>query len=257
VEPTWTSDCGRVRLFLGNCLDVLPQLKGVNAIITDPPYSGRTHEGHDASANGHLGDGKDDADRRTLGYMPWSWVDVQEFVKVASPLCSGWMVCMTDHGLAPSWQEKMEEAGRYVFAPLPYYAPGSRVRLSGDGPSSWTIWIVVGRTTQQSRWGTLPGGYVKAPDYGNHEYMGGKPVGLMRDLVRDYSREGDVVCDPCMGGGTTGVACVQRYREFIGIEQNPDAFELSKSRIQEALGMEVTRNGVTQKRMFGQEINGV
>lgn len=253
MTPAWESDCGRVRLYLGNCHAILGSLVGIDAIITDPPYSARTHAGHDASASGHAGEGNDGARRKSLGYAAWDAVDVARFIECAKTACDGWVVCMTDHTLAPTWSKAMADAGRYVFAPLPYYAPGSRVRLSGDGPSSWTDWIVVSRTKRQLRWGTLPGGYMKAPDYGTHEYMGGKPVGLMRDLIRDYSRNGDLVCDPCMGGGTTGVAAVQIGRRFIGIETIPESFEIAKRRIQEAMGMEVRRkDGTVQKRMFAE-----
>jgi site-specific DNA-methyltransferase (adenine-specific) len=58
-----------------------------------------------------------------------------------------------------------------------------------------------------------------------------KPVALMEYLIRTYTNEDDVVLDNCMGSGTTGVACKNLNREFIGIEQNPEYFELAKNRI--------------------------
>jgi hypothetical protein len=70
------------------------------------------------------------------------------------------VVWMTDSDLALAVRQAMEAAGRYAFAPLPFYQPGRSVRLTGDGPSSWTDWIVVARTKAQLKWGTLPGGYV-------------------------------------------------------------------------------------------------
>lgn len=59
---------GNARLILGDCREVLPTLPKVDAIVTDPPYSERTHAGYDASACGHLGAGKDGAVRSPLGY---------------------------------------------------------------------------------------------------------------------------------------------------------------------------------------------
>lgn len=59
-----------------------------------------------------------------------------------------------------------------------------------------------------------------------------KPVALMEYLIRTYTNEGDVVLDNCMGSGTTGVACVNTGRKFIGIEKDPHYFEIAKSRIQ-------------------------
>lgn len=136
--------------------------------------------------------------------------------------------------LAPAIQTSLEAAGRYVFAPLPFFAPGSRVRLSGDGPSSWTNWIVVARTAAQVRWGTLPGGYVSGPGWNDKEHMGGKPTALMDRLVADYSRRGQLVLDPFMRSGTTGVSCMKTGRRFVGVEIDPAHFETACKRIENA-----------------------
>lgn len=61
-----------------------------------------------------------------------------------------------------------------------------------------------------------------------------KPVALMEYLIRTYTNEGDTVLDNCMGSGTTGVACANTGRKFIGIEQDPGYFEIAKNRIVEA-----------------------
>lgn len=61
-----------------------------------------------------------------------------------------------------------------------------------------------------------------------------KPVALMEYLIRTYTNEGDVVMDNCMGSGTTGVACVNVGRLFIGMEKRLDYFTLAKSRIESA-----------------------
>jgi site-specific DNA-methyltransferase (adenine-specific) len=58
-----------------------------------------------------------------------------------------------------------------------------------------------------------------------------KPIKLMELLVSIYSNEGDVIFDPFMGSGTTGVACKKLNRNFIGIEQNRDFFEMAKGRM--------------------------
>ena len=58
-----------------------------------------------------------------------------------------------------------------------------------------------------------------------------KPVALMEYLVNTYTNEGDTVLDNCMGSGTTGIACNNLNRKFIGIEQDPAYFEIAKERI--------------------------
>lgn len=62
-----------------------------------------------------------------------------------------------------------------------------------------------------------------------------KPVALLEYLVKTYTNEGDVVLDNCMGSGSTGVACVNTGRNFIGIELNNNYFEIAKQRIEEAV----------------------
>jgi site-specific DNA-methyltransferase (adenine-specific) len=58
-----------------------------------------------------------------------------------------------------------------------------------------------------------------------------KPVALMAYLIRTYTRPGEVVLDNCMGSGTTGVACVETGRRFVGIERDPGYFRTAKRRI--------------------------
>lgn len=61
-----------------------------------------------------------------------------------------------------------------------------------------------------------------------------KPVALMEYLIRTYTNEGETVLDFTMGSGTTGVACVNTNRHFIGIELDPDYFRIAKARIEAA-----------------------
>lgn len=58
-----------------------------------------------------------------------------------------------------------------------------------------------------------------------------KPVALMEYLIRTYTNEGETVLDNTMGSGTTGVACVNTNRKFIGIERDPDYFAIAERRI--------------------------
>lgn len=61
-----------------------------------------------------------------------------------------------------------------------------------------------------------------------------KPVALMEYLIRTYTNEGETVMDNCMGSGTTGVACVNTGRKFIGMEQDAKYFEIAQKRIHDA-----------------------
>jgi DNA modification methylase len=59
-----------------------------------------------------------------------------------------------------------------------------------------------------------------------------KPVALCEYLIRTYTDEGEVVLDNCMGSGTTGIACLNTKRKFIGIEKDPLYFAAAKERIE-------------------------
>jgi len=61
-----------------------------------------------------------------------------------------------------------------------------------------------------------------------------KPVALMEYLIKTYTNEGDLVLDNCMGSGTTGVACKNLNRDFIGIELDDKYFEVAQKRINDA-----------------------
>lgn len=61
-----------------------------------------------------------------------------------------------------------------------------------------------------------------------------KPVSLMSYLIQTYTNVGETVLDNCMGSGTTGVACIQTGRNFIGIEKDPGYFAIAERRICEA-----------------------
>lgn len=221
---------GRATLYLGDARNVLPTLGPVDHIITDPPYSQRTHERHDDNAQNR----RDSADAKALGYSALSEADACALAGVLAACSAGWVAWLTDAELAPVVRKEFDRLGRTTFPPLPYYHSGRSVRLAGDGPCSWTDWIVVARTKALNKWGTLPGGYIASEGWNDKERMGGKPTRLMQLMVSHYSRPDELVCDPFMGAGTTGVACMKEGRRFIGIEIDREAFELSCKRIEDA-----------------------
>jgi site-specific DNA-methyltransferase (adenine-specific) len=60
-----------------------------------------------------------------------------------------------------------------------------------------------------------------------------KPLDLVEYLIKTYSNEEDLVLDNCMGSGTTGIACVNTNRKFIGIEIDKNYFEIAKERLEQ------------------------
>lgn len=68
-------------------------------------------------------------------------------------------------------------------------------------------------------------------EFGYHPTQ--KPVALLEYLIKTYTNENDIVLDNCMGSGSTGVACVNTNRQFIGIEKDERYFNIAKQRIEE------------------------
>ena len=73
------------------------------------------------------------------------------------------------------------------------------------------------------------------PRDGNRVHPTQKPVALLEYLIKTYTNEGETVLDNCMGSGSTGVACVNTDRRFIGIELDDKYFEIAKQRIDAAI----------------------
>ena len=63
-------------------------------------------------------------------------------------------------------------------------------------------------------------------------YSAQKPVELIEYLLQTYTKEGDTILDFCMGSGTTGVACKNLNRNFIGIDKSLEAFNIAKNRLE-------------------------
>ena len=206
----------------GRYQDVLQDVV-CDLLCADPPYGQMTHAGHNSATDGR------DADRRKLSYAHWTPDDVREFVAFWAPRTRGWMACMTSHDLGLVWQAAYEAAGLYAFAPVSIIQ--DRVRLGGDGPCSSTVYLMVARpkTRKFSTWGALPGWYKAGTERNGH--IGGKPLDLMRTLVRDYSRPGDLVCDPCAGGATTLLAAMQTGRRGVGAEVDPETHRRASDRL--------------------------
>jgi len=203
-------------IYHGHYREALAHVTTCDAVITDPPYGRRTHEGQS--------DERDD-----LSYEFWTSADVAHFVEFWSPRCTGWIACMTSHDLIPAYEAAFEAAGRYGFAPVPILQ--HRARLAGDGPGSCAVYLMVcrPRSADFMGWGSLPGWYTSAP--ARDGYLGGKPLDLMRAIVRDYSRAGQLVVDPCAGSGTTLLAALDSGRLAVGSDVSADAVKIATERI--------------------------
>jgi site-specific DNA-methyltransferase (adenine-specific) len=105
-------------------------------------------------------------------------------------------------------------------------AKGSQPSYNGARPN------LVGREYEPMT--NMPHSVLEFAKDESHFHPTQKPVALMEYLIRTYTNSGDVVLDNCMGSGTTGVACVNTERRFIGMEMDAGYFEVARDRIEAA-----------------------
>ena len=144
----------------------------------------------------------------------------------------------TGHLNAKKMPLKSHENIMVFYKKLPTYNPqmvGNEVRtVKRSGNKSKTTnygdFIEIKESTYIGRY---PKDIIKFnKDKGYHPTQ--KPVALLEYLIKTYTNEGEIVLDNCMGSGSTGVACVNTNRKFIGIELDEKYFEIAKGRIEEA-----------------------
>jgi site-specific DNA-methyltransferase (adenine-specific) len=208
---------------LGRWQDVLADVT-CDALICDPPYSARTHEGA-LSSTGESG---------VTQYDAWTTEDARAFCDSWSPRVRSWMVIMTDDVLGPVMRDRLDELGRMTFALVPVLQ--HQPRQMQDGPAPPGCFLVVARPREarfvvydNGGWGKVRQWYTSPREHG--ELRGAKNVELMRAIVRDYSRPGDLVCDPFLGSGTTAIAAMSEGRRFVGSEEKPEHMEIIKRRM--------------------------
>jgi DNA modification methylase len=196
-----------VTLYLGDCREILPGLGKVDAVVTDPPYGIGIH-------------------------TRVSFQDVQDW----------------DHSrpeLGP-----FLAVGRYhLFWGGQYFAP--TLPMS----DAWMTWVkrpldgivkAQVHSTTELAWSDYGkarffkhvwDGGMREGEAANREFChpSQKPIELMTQCVRDLPPDAEIILDPFMGSGTTGVACVKLGRKFIGIEIKPKYFDIACRRISEAL----------------------
>lgn len=208
---------GPCRLINADCMDVLPTLTGVDLLLTDPPYginldtdNSRFSGGHVASAakrgNGVgsaggaaiIGDDKPFDPSFLIGYgkrqIIWGWNNFPN--KLPAGACLVWL-------------KRFDEAfGSFLSdAETAFYSHGHGVYCRRDLSNNAIAKERVHPTQ--------------------------KPVGLM-EWCLSFMPDAKTVLDPFMGSGTTGVACIQTERQFIGIEREPKYFQIACDRIQRA-----------------------
>lgn len=233
-------------LHQGDCLAVLPTIEAgsIDAIITDLPY-GTTACSWD----------------EIIPFAPM-WGQVKRvlkprgvFVTTASqPFTSKLIMSNLDWFKHELIWEKEQGTNQFLkdIAPLKKH---ENVLIFGDGKVLYnpqmvavkrqrakrkaTVDPITGATINGYQFDNLGMSYPVSIFFAQRElakryHPTQKPVALYEYLIKTYTNEGDTVLDFCMGSGTTGVACMNTGRKFIGVEKEQKYFEISERRIKQA-----------------------
>jgi len=206
---------GDATLYLGDCMDILPTLDKVDAVITDPPY-GINENSKKVASRGKLAAPKD--------YGDFDWDKAPPSDKLIELIRT-------------KGQYQAFFGGNYfTLPPTPCWLVWDKMN-SGDFADCelvWTNWHKAVRRLQW-RWN----GMIRQ---GNEEryHPTQKPLEVMKWVIT-LCPKSETILDPFMGSGTTGIAAIQMGRKFIGIEREPKYFDIACQRIEQA---------VAQPRLF-------
>lgn len=196
-------EIGDATLYLGDCLDILPTLDKVDAVITDPPY-GIADDFLKPSSKGEWA---------TLyaEKITWDSFAPQKAVDLAISLAKK---CVVWGG---NYFELTPKRGWLIWDKMQSHS-------SGHAELAWTNLDIPIRSFAYSR---------AQLSTENKQHPTQKPISLMAWCI-DLAGNPETILDPFMGSGTTGVAAIQMGRKFIGIEREPKYFDIACKRIEAA-----------------------
>jgi site-specific DNA-methyltransferase (adenine-specific) len=234
-----------VTLYCGDCLEVMKSLPdgSIDAVVTDPPYSSggqfrgdRTmkvnekyvQSGTDIERPLFPGDNRD---QRAYGYWCALWLsECWRIAKAGAPIC-----LFTDWRQLPTTTDVLQAGGWVWRGIVPWNKTEAARPMYGRfrAQCEYVVWGSKGPMALNNGGPALPGFFTYMVKQADKYHMTGKPTALMIDMLA-IADERATILDPFMGSGTTGVACVQTGRNFIGIEIDPTYYAIAEKRIAEA-----------------------
>lgn len=235
---------GTETLYCGDMLEVLPGLPKVDACITDPPYSSggmvrgdRMQSTRDKYQSAdvdveHPEFTGDNRDQR--GFLAWSALWLMHALTITKP--GGVAVLFSDWRQLPTMTDALQAGGWVWRGIVPWDKVNARPMPNRfRAQCEFAVWGTNGpRDFSTAGAEYHPGILTERPPANDaREHSTQKPVGVMASLCL-IAPVGGVVLDPFMGSGTTGVACMDIDRRFIGIEKEPRYFDIACRRIEDA-----------------------
>jgi DNA modification methylase len=216
MKPDWQTSDGSVKLFLGDCLSVLPHVGAVDAVVTDPPY------GIDYQSAWRT-DRTQWKPKIANDERPFVWFLPGAFNAATNPAC---LLCFCRWDVQEAFQKAIEWAGWECKSQVIWdrEAHGMGDLNGCPAPQHDVLWFATKGNYKFH--GDRPKSVVRSMRLGGDELIhpNQKPVDLMEQLVVSYAPKGATVLDCFLGSGSTGIACMRTERRFVGIESDPGIF---------------------------------
>jgi len=207
-------------IYHGNCFRFMEGMEdgSVDHVITDPPYADKTHQG------ARTGKG----DRKLIDFDCLTEEEFLLFCREAVRVAKRWVVMTCD------WRHaaKIAEAGLPLIRLGGWHKPNGAPQFTGDRPGMGWEAVAILHRAGKKRWNGGGHHAVWTVNKTEGEHPTQKPLPLFRAWVEQFTDPGEVIFDPFMGSGTTGVACLERGRHFVGVEKDAKHFETARSRLE-------------------------
>ena len=232
-------------LIQGDCLEVMANFEPVGAIITDPPYSSGGAFRSDragSTAKKYMGSNGRPAkvqidvqgdSRDSLGWAFWATLWLSQCYRLLPDGAP--CIVFSDWRQLPNATNVLQSAG-FVWRGVGVWSKPAYRPMSGRfaHQAEYFPWGTKGATPWDYELPCLPGVFSDAAPGANRVHQTEKPVSLIEKLL-GIAKVQSTILDPFMGSGTTLVACQRLGRQGIGIELDPDYFEIACKRVQEVV----------------------
>jgi site-specific DNA-methyltransferase (adenine-specific) len=177
----------------------------------------------------------------TVDDLPFDGIDLvrTEVSAKCVAASNGWLLLFTLAEGVRAWRDDIQSAGGKWDTTCFWIKPDASPRFNGQGPARGAECIVTawcGKGYRVWNGGGMRGVFTHNTNGPNREgtHPTEKPLSLMKQLVSLFTQPEELVCDPFMGSGTTGIACLDLGRKFIGIERDEKYFDLACKRLEAA-----------------------
>ncbi len=207
------------------CAPCLHPTKGLPAIVAnyfahtimDPPYSEWVHE-KKMSASTKGGTVRGSPGPAPVTFPPLTLDEISRVAAEVVRTTRGWAVIFCADDDIRAWRDALAAAGARRGVTCIWTKPNGAPKFHGDGPAQpcehmVTAWCGDGRSVWNG--GGKMGHYVCSRVTGNYRHETQKPVRLMKNLILDFTKPGDLIADLYGGGGTTAVAAKQCGRRYV------------------------------------------